>query len=197
MRQLRTSFYIDGRLEGDTTKADIDSLALDFGGIDERQTSNHLSGPAKPSIGIKVANSCRGGLLPAAGINVSRNPKPFSKQRRPPTLPTKELQYWRSIAAGGIDMQAALMESPSTQSCERYDLSTLARQHLEHHPHFRGRVSDVFIEHRGRTLVLTGKLPTFYLKQLVQEAVRHVPGVQHVRNLIDVVSANGISSVRC
>ena len=94
-------------------------------------------------------------------------------------------------------MQAALAERPSAQSCERYDLSTLARQHLEHHPHFRGRVSDVFIEHRGRTIVLTGRLPTFYLKQLVQEAVRHVPGVQYVRNLIDVVSADGISSVRC
>jgi len=94
-------------------------------------------------------------------------------------------------------MQAALLEQPSTQSCERYDLSTLARRHLEHHPHFRGRVSDVFIEHRGRTLLLTGKLPTFYLKQLVQEAVRHVPGVQHVRNLIDVVNPIGVSSVRC
>src|SRR6476646_9297204 len=102
-----------------------------------------------------------------------------------------------SMSAGGTFMQAALMEQPSTQSCERYDLSTLARQHLEHHPHFRGRVSDVFIEHRGRTLLLTGKLPTFYLKQLVQEAVRHVPGVQHVRNLIDVVNPSGVSSVRC
>lgn len=94
-------------------------------------------------------------------------------------------------------MQAALEYCPSAQSCERYDLSTLARQHLEHHPHFRGRVSDVYIEHHGRTLFLTGRLPTFYLKQLVQEAVRHVPGVQHVRNLIDVVSCEGISSVRC
>ncbi len=94
-------------------------------------------------------------------------------------------------------MQAALAERPSTQSCERYDLSSLARQQLEHHPHFRGRVSDVFIEQRGRTLMLTGRLPTFYLKQLVQEAVRHVPGVKHVRNLIDVVSVAGVSSVRC
>jgi osmotically-inducible protein OsmY len=68
---------------------------------------------------------------------------------------------------------------------------------LEHHPHFRGRVSDVFIEHEGRTLYLTGHLPTFYLKQLVQEAVRHVPGVLEVHNLIDVVSADGMSSVRC
>jgi hypothetical protein len=39
-------------------------------------------------------------------------------------------------------------------------------------------------------------LPTFYLKQLVQEAVRHVPGVQNVINQIDVVSANGVSSAR-
>lgn len=94
-------------------------------------------------------------------------------------------------------MQAALAERPSTQSCERFDLSDLARQQLEHHPHFRSRVSDVYIEHRGRTLILTGRLPTFYLKQLVQEAVRHVPGVQYIRNMIDVVSADGVSSVRC
>jgi BON domain-containing protein len=197
MRQLRSGFYIDLPVEGDATKADIDGLALEFMGNVEGQSSNHLSGTADPSFGIEVADSCYDGLLPAAGMKVSSNPEPFSKQRRPPTLSTKELRYWRSMPAGGTVMQAALMDSPSTQSCERYDLSTLARQHLEHHPHFRGRVSDVFIEHRDRTLVLTGKLPTFYLKQLVQEAVRHVPGVQHVRNLIDVVSASGISSVRC
>ncbi len=94
-------------------------------------------------------------------------------------------------------MQAVLLDPPSTQLCERFDLSTLAREHLEHHPHFRGRVNNVFIEHYGRTLQLTGRLPTFYLKQLVQEAVRHVPGVQNVRNMIDVVSSNGVSSVRC
>jgi hypothetical protein len=39
-------------------------------------------------------------------------------------------------------------------------------------------------------------LPTFYLKQLVQEAVRRVPGVQNVINQIDVVSPSGVSSVR-
>jgi osmotically-inducible protein OsmY len=94
-------------------------------------------------------------------------------------------------------MQAALVDRPIAPSCERSNLSSLARDYLEHHPHFRGRVGDVSIEHDGRTLLLTGRLPTFYLKQLVQEAVRHVPGVQQVRNLIDVVSPDGISSVRC
>jgi hypothetical protein len=99
-------------------------------------------------------------------------------------------------------MQAALAEFPSKKFEERFhvpdrsDLSSLARQHLEHHPHFRGRLRGLRIEHRGKTLFLSGRLPTFYLKQLVQEAVRHLPGVQHVRNEIDVVSPCGISSVR-
>jgi hypothetical protein len=94
-------------------------------------------------------------------------------------------------------MQAVLAERPSVTGRDRCDLCTVARQFLERHPHFRGRVSDVNIEQQGRSLFLTGRLPTFYLKQLVQEAVRHVPGVQHVYNQIDVVSAHGVSSVRC
>jgi osmotically-inducible protein OsmY len=94
-------------------------------------------------------------------------------------------------------MQVALQSAPAAPTCERSNLSTLTRDYLERHPHFRGRINDVSIDHEGRTVFLTGRLPTFYLKQLVQEAVRHVPGVQQVRNLIDVVSSDGISSVRC
>jgi hypothetical protein len=93
-------------------------------------------------------------------------------------------------------MPAAIAELPSTTAPERAELSLLARKHLECHPHFRGRLSGLEIQQRGRTLVLSGRLPTFYLKQLVQEAVRHLPGVQHVRNEIDVVCPNGVSSVR-
>lgn len=94
-------------------------------------------------------------------------------------------------------MQSALVASPTTPTCERSNLSTLARDYLEHHPHFRGRLNDVSIDHEGRTLILSGRLPSFYLKQLLQEAVRHVPGVRTVRNQIDVVCVDGMSSVRC
>ena len=94
-------------------------------------------------------------------------------------------------------MQSAIAEAPRATTVERSNLSSIARDYLEKHPHFRGRINDVAIEQDGRTLFLTGRLPSFYLKQLVQEAVRHVPGVHQVRNLIDVVSAEGISSVRC
>ena len=97
-------------------------------------------------------------------------------------------------------MQAAVAELPISTSVlpsvERNELSKLAMQHLEHHPHFRGRLAGVRIQQRGRMLVLSGRLPTFYLKQLVQEAVRHLPGVESVRNDIDVVSPYGVSSVR-
>jgi hypothetical protein len=93
-------------------------------------------------------------------------------------------------------MQAAVAELPSTRLTERADLANLAKQHLERHPHFRGRIADLRIENRGKTLFLSGRLPSFYLKQLVQEAVRHLPGVQRVRNEIDVVNAYGVSSVR-
>jgi hypothetical protein len=93
-------------------------------------------------------------------------------------------------------MQAVIAELPSAGTREGTDLSSLARVQLEQHPHFRGRLAGLRIEHRGRTLFLSGRVPTFYLKQLVQEAVRHLPGVQHVRNEIDVVSPTGVSSVR-
>jgi osmotically-inducible protein OsmY len=93
-------------------------------------------------------------------------------------------------------MPAAIAELPRTSAPERVDLSLLARKQLEKHPHFRGRLSGLHIEQQGRSLLLSGQLPTFYLKQLVQEAVRHLPGVQHVHNDIDVVCPNGVSSVR-
>jgi hypothetical protein len=93
-------------------------------------------------------------------------------------------------------MQAVIAELPLASSREGTDLSSLARGHLEQHPHFRGRLTGLRIEHRGKTLFLSGRLPTFYLKQLVQEAVRYLPGIQHVRNEIDVVNPTGVSSVR-
>jgi hypothetical protein len=93
-------------------------------------------------------------------------------------------------------MQAVIAELSSDSTRDGTDLTALARDHLERHPHFRGRLAGLRIEHRGRTLFLSGRLPTFYLKQLVQEAVRHLPGVGRVRNEIDVVNPAGVSSVR-
>ena len=91
-------------------------------------------------------------------------------------------------------MQAVLAKRPTTVTPERSDsvnLSDMAREQLELHPHFRGRSSAFTIEQRGRTLRISGRLPSFYLKQLVQETLRHIPGVQGVLNEIVVVRSDG------
>ena len=45
-------------------------------------------------------------------------------------------------------------------------------------------------------LIITGRLPSFHLKQLVQEALNDIEGVQGIENQIDVVNPAGRSSVR-
>lgn len=73
-------------------------------------------------------------------------------------------------------------------------VESLARGRIRHHPHFRGHEADVRVQlHAGR-LVLSGKLPSFYLKQVLQSIVRGLPGVQRVDNQVDVVRWNGLGS---
>lgn len=91
-------------------------------------------------------------------------------------------------------MPTALAHQPKNAPPERVDLIDSARKILENHPHFRGRLEMLSIDNRGSTLYLSGQLPTFYLKQLVQEVIRRVPGVHRVRNEIDVISPYGVSS---
>jgi hypothetical protein len=67
-------------------------------------------------------------------------------------------------------------------------------QAIGQHPHFRGRANTVRIEYRHDTLIITGRLPSFYLKQLLQEAVRQVGGVGKIDNRIDVICSDGLSS---
>ncbi len=45
-------------------------------------------------------------------------------------------------------------------------------------------------------LVLRGCVPTFYLKQMLQELLRGIKYVTQIRNEVDVVNSNGLSSVR-
>ncbi len=64
------------------------------------------------------------------------------------------------------------------------------REQLEHHPHFRGRTFLIQIELIESTIVLSGCLPTHYLKQLLQEAIRLMPGVADVDNRVLVMRPN-------
>jgi hypothetical protein len=67
-----------------------------------------------------------------------------------------------------------------------------ARQRLEFHPHFRGRELGITIRSENSVLILSGKVPTFYLKQLAQEVLRDQ--LQVIQNDIEVVCCGGLSS---
>lgn len=70
-----------------------------------------------------------------------------------------------------------------------------ARCRLSRNGHFRCRSDSISIDfHEGR-LVLMGRLPSFYLKQVLQSVLRGLPGVQRIENHVDVVSSIGLSSV--
>ena len=60
------------------------------------------------------------------------------------------------------------------------------RERLEDHPHFRGRTHLLQIEVIGGSVVVSGRVPTYYLKQLLQEAIRAIPDVEHIDNCVDV-----------
>lgn len=73
------------------------------------------------------------------------------------------------------------------------DDSLVSRAVNAHH-HFNSHQDTIHIEIKGSTVILTGRLPSFYLKQLLQETVRHVKGVQQIQNEIDVICCDGVSS---
>jgi len=73
-------------------------------------------------------------------------------------------------------------------------IEDLALRLLERHPHFRGRTQHIEVRCSGKHLVLDGCLPSFYLKQLAQEAMlqllQEYSGVS-VENRIVVASPSG------
>ncbi len=66
-------------------------------------------------------------------------------------------------------------------------IAALIRQRLEEHPHFRGRTWLLRIESNGESVVLAGRVPSFYLKQLLQEAISLIPDVENIDNQVDVL----------
>jgi len=86
----------------------------------------------------------------------------------------------------GNSVMPNLQENPTLPSSEcilpEDSLVTRIRQHLEEKTCFRGRTGVLTIEISGETIVLSGRLPSFYLKQTLQESIRKVPGVRYIDN---------------
>ena len=71
-----------------------------------------------------------------------------------------------------------------------------ARAQLSKSDHFRRRCDSIGIEYQQGQLVLMGRLPSFYLKQVLQTVLRGLPGVQRIDNRVDVISVTGLSSAK-
>jgi len=75
-------------------------------------------------------------------------------------------------------------------------VKTCVERTLAEHPLFCGRTGTIDVDYHQGTLTVSGRVPSFYLKQVVQEIVRHLDGVERVDNRIDVICPDGVSSVR-
>src|SRR6478672_5815395 len=66
------------------------------------------------------------------------------------------------------------------------EVARQAQALIESHPQFVGRARLFQFERVGDTLVIRGTVPTFYLKQMLQNTVKNLDGVRLVDNQVSV-----------
>lgn len=81
------------------------------------------------------------------------------------------------------------------RSRDAHGIEEAARAALAAHSHFRGRADHFVLLASAETLVVSGAVPTFYLKQLLQSILRRVAGVERVQNRVAVINPQGISII--
>ncbi len=59
---------------------------------------------------------------------------------------------------------------------------------LARHAHFRGQIKPIRFRCMNRSLVVSGDVDSYYLKQLAQEALRGLEGVDRIDNRIVVIT---------
>lgn len=82
-------------------------------------------------------------------------------------------------------------ESDRCENCTVTTLQSLAKQSLETHPVFRGNIQACAIDivSFGDKLIIHGRVPSWYHKQLLQEILRRVDGAGRVENNVVVMDA--------
>ncbi len=105
-----------------------------------------------------------------------------------------KLVQW--IALGDGIMCTLIAGNNLTHVRRLTDVSEQAQQLLTNHPQFRGRASAFEFVKRDRVLQVHGQVPSFYLKQLLQSVLRELEGLGSIDDRVDVVSVDGLSSVR-
>lgn len=76
------------------------------------------------------------------------------------------------------------------------DVLRRVRSQLAQSCHFTRHWREIDCKFCSGVLTLRGRVPSFYLKQILQSILKDVPGVRRIDNRVDVVSSAGLSSVR-
>jgi hypothetical protein len=92
-------------------------------------------------------------------------------------------------------MTSALVERRETFVASLDGVGQAARNVLAQHSHFRGRVDNFEFVVVDRKLLVRGRVPSFYLKQVLQTVLQDLAGIERIDNQVDVVSADGLSSL--
>ena len=86
-------------------------------------------------------------------------------------------------------MQSTAIDTATGTGHRRAAIAQQAHAMLEAHMHFRGRTDHFDFDCRDEVLVVSGKVRTFYLKQMLQSALRGLDGVRRIDNQVMVLSA--------
>ena len=76
--------------------------------------------------------------------------------------------------------------SPQYQFHDAHDLSYRVHIVLTRNPYLRRRA--VRFEVINQNVVLKGAVTTYYQKQMAQESLRQIPGIQRITNELQVIS---------
>jgi hypothetical protein len=73
-------------------------------------------------------------------------------------------------------------------------ISQRARDLIAAHPYFQRRSDKFEFDFSDDILIVRGRVPSFYLKQLLQSALMRLDEVGRIDNRVEVVSCDGLSS---
>jgi hypothetical protein len=77
---------------------------------------------------------------------------------------------------------------PQDRVASSDEIERRVRAAVDQHEMFRGRAGNFEFIVRDHVLTLCGKVPNFYLKQMLQTVVRGIEGVQAINNNVEVIS---------
>jgi hypothetical protein len=72
------------------------------------------------------------------------------------------------------------------------ELTIRAQDSISQHSRFRGRANGFTFALLGDTLVVRGTVPSYYLKQLLQTALKDLQGIRHIDNQVVVTTSTNL-----